>query len=183
MIPKRWNLVFRSDFPKRQHPYGGDPHRGSALNSGALVGTFHADRSKPGGLAIRCCIGDIWSLSRPLSAACCRSGTVGRPPRSQPCCSWRSSCSGPTTHTACRCCRKRSRCRMRRPRRPHRRRPRWPLPRRRRGRKIRSRTLRRAIRSPMSRRRLQRQRLLRRPLPQRPPPPARLASSRHWCFS
>jgi len=175
VIPKRWNPVFRSDFSARQHPHGGDPHRGSALNSGALVGTFYADRSKPGGLAIRCCIGN---------SRFCRSGTVGRPPRYQPCCSSRSSCSGPITPTACRCCQKRSRCRMRRPRRPHRRRPRPPLPRRRSGQKIRSRTLRRAIRSPMSRRQPYRQRLLRRPRPQRHPllRPVSLASGRHWCF-
>src|SRR5262249_11253156 len=45
VIPKCWNLVFQSDFFGAAHSHGGDPHRGSALNSGALVGTFHADRS------------------------------------------------------------------------------------------------------------------------------------------
>jgi hypothetical protein len=38
---------------------GGDPHRGSALNSKAIVGTFHADRSWPGGLAICCRAGSL----------------------------------------------------------------------------------------------------------------------------
>ena len=75
MIPKRWNPVFRSDFSARQHPYGGDPHRGSALNSGALVGTFYADRSKPGGLAIRCCIGNSRFCRDP-----CRRHAVVRAP-------------------------------------------------------------------------------------------------------
>src|SRR4029078_1689417 len=50
--------VFQSDFPPRKHPHGGDPHRGSALNSSALMGMFHADRSEPGRLAVRYCTGN-----------------------------------------------------------------------------------------------------------------------------
>lgn len=38
---------------------GGDPHCGSGLNYNRIVGTLHADRSEPGGLAVCCLAGSL----------------------------------------------------------------------------------------------------------------------------
>src|SRR5437016_8365167 len=59
----------------RSKYHGGDPHCGSALNSRAIVGTFHADRSWPGGLALCCRAGSL----RLCHDLCCRRALVWAP--------------------------------------------------------------------------------------------------------
>jgi hypothetical protein len=45
--------------PRSSRRGGGDPHCGSALSFAAKVGTYHANRSWPGGLALCCLAGNF----------------------------------------------------------------------------------------------------------------------------
>ena len=175
--------LYNAKCGRGKYPQRGDPHCGPALSSGALVGTFHADRSKPGGLAIRCCLGNssflatlvggILSFGPPLDGRHALNFAVRGAVRvldllpapraavaendlAAECADYDGRAAAAT------------RC------------PRGAAEAKKSG----NGHYARAIRSPMSPRRLHRQRLLRRPHPRRHPRPRPvwLASGRHWCF-